>query len=155
MNLGEFIKKLIRNYLPESTSQTRIEEVFNDYYKELSTCGNCDYDKAYSEIFRTYDKVRMPNAAYLIEVLNKYRVITSENGMTCPVQIINFNVLRDGKKREYAFSTATDNYEELKRKHEKLGDIVITDKYGNDLSEEEIRDNNVVSGKWGTYGGYN
>lgn len=152
MNLGEFIRKLIRNYMPESTSQSRMEEVFDDFFNELSIIGQCDYDKAYSDIFRNYDKSKMPNCSYLIPLLSKYK---ANNNMTCPVQIINFNVLRDGKKREYAFSTATDNYEELKKKHEKLGDIVLTDKYGNDLSEEKIRENNVVSGKWGTYGGYN
>ena len=131
MNLGEFIRKLIRNYMPESTSQLRMEEVFDDYYKELTVIGQCDYDKAYSDIFRNYDKSKMPNCSYLIPLLNKYKV---SNNMTCPiVQIINFKTIKNGVVKEYAFSTADDTYEELKRKWEKLGWHVITDKYGEEI----------------------
>ena len=135
MNLGEFIRKLLRNYMPESTSQSRIEEIFNDYYKELSACGNCDYDKAYSEIFRTYDKARMPNAAYLIEILSKYKATFGNADI---VQIINFKIMQNGIKKEFAFSTADCSYESLKRKWEKLGWYVVTDKYGNDVGIKDV-----------------
>ena len=135
MNLGEFIRKLMRNYMPESTSQARLEEVFNDYFKELSAVGNCDYDKAYSDIFRTYDKIRMPNAAYLIGILSKYKITYGNADI---VQIINFKVMKNGEKEDYAFSTADTSYEALKRQWEKKGYFVITDKYGEEVGIKDV-----------------
>ena len=127
MNLGEFIRKLMRNYMPESTSQSRTEEVFDDYFKELSAVGNCDYDRAYSEIFRTYDKIRMPNASYIIGILSKYKITYGNADI---VQIINFKAIRNGEIWDGAFSTADCSYGDVKRKFEKDGYYVLTNKYG-------------------------
>ena len=138
MNAKEFLQKVFKIYPPSRQKQEDIQGLFDEYYYRLMQQGNFDYDSAYNELFETYRKNALPSYPELYETLCKYRIVQNDNGMTCPVQIINFNIIKNGEKREYAFSTATDNYADLKRKWEKLGWYVITDKYGEEIKIKDV-----------------
>ena len=138
MNAKEFLQKVFKIYPPSRQKQEDIQGLFDEYYYRLMQQGKFDYDSAYNELFESYRKTTLPSYPELYETICKYRVIENDIGMTCPVQIINFKVVQNGIKKEFAFSTADCSYEALKRKWEKLGWYVVTDKYGNDVGIKDV-----------------
>ena len=135
MNAKEFLNKVFKMFpFPKSYSETQQQDIYDQYYYGIMKEGNFNFEKAFEELMNTYTKQTYPSYAEIKNILIKYRVIQrSDNGMTCPVQIINFKVMRNGVKRDYAFSTADSTYEVLKRQWERKGYYVITDKYGEDI----------------------
>lgn len=75
---SQFLSRVFLYFPPKLVEGITFEDVFSDYYKTLNTFKT-NYELAFSEFMRTYDRKTTPNCEFLYKILDKYRIETEEN----------------------------------------------------------------------------
>lgn len=126
---SQFLSRVFLYFPPKLVEGITFEDVFSDYYKTLNTFKT-NYELAFSEFMRTYDRKTTPNCEFLYKILDKYRIETEENKEEKGICYKNVSAKApNGIVYEFAYGGNTGVTEEqAKRNLIKRGFTLVEDK---------------------------
>ena len=125
MELKEFVNKIFTRFPPDIKNGDSLESQLNDYLLAVDNGKNCDYEKAFIDLMRSYSFKTTPPAKIVIEILNQNTI--KEAVISKPREFKSMFADKNGYTYEFGIEPEIGEWE-TKRRLIKMGFINIRKK---------------------------
>lgn len=126
---SQFLNRVFLYFPPKLVEGVTFESVFDDYFNALNNFKS-NYELAFSEFMRTYDRRTTPSCEFLYKMLDKFRIEPPEEKESKSIRYSNLSAKApNGIVYEFAYGGNTGvTIEQAKRNLIKRGFTLVEEK---------------------------